>query len=44
MDAVDWVIGDAVQHGAEIGLRVEVVELGGSDEGVHRSRAIASGV
>ena len=28
MDAVDGVVGDALEHVSQVGLRVEVVELG----------------
>lgn len=44
VEALDRMIGDPVKQGAEIGLGVEAVELGGTDQGVHRSRAIAAGV
>jgi hypothetical protein len=33
-DAVDLVVGDAGEHVAEPGFRVEAVELGGFDQGV----------
>lgn len=36
VDAVDWVIGDATQHVAEVRLWVEVIEPGCADERVHR--------
>ena len=37
-------IGDAAQHVGEPGLRVDVVELGGGDQGVHRGGALATAV
>ena len=38
------VIGDASQHVGEPGLRVDVVELGRGDQGVHRGAALATAV
>ena len=36
--------GDAAEHVGEPGLRVDVVELGGADERIHRRRAHAAAV
>jgi hypothetical protein len=43
-DAIDGVIGDAGEHVAEPGFRVEAVELGGFDQGVEGRSAITAGV
>ena len=37
-------LGDAGKHIGEPSLRVDVVELGGGDEGVHRRGALAAAV
>ena len=39
-----WQLGDAGKHIGEPSLRVDVVELGGGDEGVHRRGALAAAV
>ena len=38
------VIGDAAQHVGEPGLRVDVVELGGGDQGVDRGGPLAAAI
>jgi Nucleotidyltransferase domain len=38
------VIGDAAQHIAEPGLRIDIVELGGGDQRVHRRRPLAAAI
>jgi hypothetical protein len=38
------VIGDAGEDVGEPGLRVDAVELGGADQGVHHRRALAASV
>jgi len=43
-DAIDGMVGDAGEHVAQIGLRVESAHLGGLDEGIHRCRANAAGI
>src|SRR6266699_2801134 len=43
-DAIDWMIGNAGEHVAQISLRVEATHLGGLDEGVHRGGSDAAGV
>jgi hypothetical protein len=43
-DAADGVLGDAGEHGSEIVLRVDSVELGRTDERVDGSGALAAGV
>ena len=37
-------VGDAVDHLAQIGFRIEAVELGGFDERVSRGGALAAGI
>ena len=37
-------IGDAGEHVGEPGLRGDVIELGGGDQGVHRRGALAAAV
>ena len=37
-------LGDPAEHVGEPSLRIDVVELGGADEGVHRRRAHAAAV
>jgi hypothetical protein len=37
-------VGDAGQHSAEIGFRVEAVEFGGADQAVDRGGALAAGI
>jgi hypothetical protein len=37
-------IGDAGEHVGEPRLRVDVVELGRGDQGVHRGGALATGI
>jgi len=44
LDAADGMVGDLRQHGAEVELRIETVELGRADEAVERGGAIATGV
>ena len=43
-DPIDWVIGDACEHVAEIVFRIEPVELGRTDEGVDRSGPLSAGI
>ena len=43
-DAVDWVVGDAVQDLAEIAFWIESVEFGRADQRVDGGSAFASGV
>ena len=43
-DAVDRVVGDAGEHVAQPGLRIEAVELGGLDQRVDGRGALAAGV
>ena len=40
----DGMIGDQRKHGAEIEFRIEPVELGRADQGVHGSGAFAATV
>ena len=42
VDAVDGVLGDTVDHGAEIVFRIEAVELGRTDERVDRSGPLSA--
>ena len=44
VDPLDRMIGDAGDDIAEIGFRIEAVELGRFDEGVHRRGAFAAAV
>jgi hypothetical protein len=37
-------LGDAGQHGPEVRLRIEAVELGRANQGVDRRRSLAAGV
>ena len=37
-------IGDAAQDIGEPGLRIDAVELGGGNEGIHRRRALAAAI
>jgi hypothetical protein len=37
-------VGDPVEHGAQVRLGIEVIDLGGADEAVHRSSTLATGV
>ena len=37
-------LGDASEHIGEPGLRIDIVELGGADQRVHRRRAHAAAV
>jgi len=43
-EPLDGMIGDASEHVGEPGLRVDIVELSGGDQGVYRSRALAAAV
>src|ERR1700674_5231752 len=43
-DAGGRMVGDAAEHIGEPGLRVDVVELGGGDQGVHRGGALATAI
>ena len=44
VDAVDWMLRDALEHEPQVGVRVDVVELGAADEGVDHRRARAAGI
>jgi hypothetical protein len=44
VDPIDRVVGDALQHVGQIGLRVQVVELGRTHEAVNRSRSFSAGI
>jgi len=37
-------VGDAAQHVGQPGLRIDVVELGGGDQGVHRRGPLATAI
>ena len=37
-------VGDAVEDVGEPGLRVDVIQLGGADQGVHHRRPLAASV
>jgi hypothetical protein len=39
---LDGMIGDAAENAGEPGLRVDIVELGRGDQGVHRRGALAA--
>lgn len=41
-DAVDGMLGNALEHMAQIGLRIETVELGCPDQRVDRRRSLAA--
>src|SRR5437762_611299 len=44
IEAGDRMIGDATQDVCEPGLRVDAVELGGGDQGVHCGSALAAAI
>lgn len=44
LDAVDWMIGDAGQHVAEIGFGIKAIEFGTADQAVNRGGAFAAGI
>ena len=44
LDAVDGVIGDLFEHAAEIELRIQPVELGGSQQRVDGGGAVPAGI
>jgi len=44
VDAVDRVIGDAREHVAEVGFRIDAVQLGRADQAVDRGGAVAAGI
>ena len=37
-------LGDALDHVPQVGLRIEAVELGRADQGIHRGRALPAGI
>jgi hypothetical protein len=41
VDLVHRMVGDPVEHGAQLRFGIEVIELGGADEAVHRSRPLS---
>ena len=43
-DAIDGVVGDAGEHVAEPGFRIEAVELGGLDQGIKGGGTITASV
>lgn len=44
MDAIDRVVRDAVQHGAEVEFRIESVKPGGADRGIGGRGPFSSGI
>jgi len=44
LDLADRIIGDPCEHGAELEFRIESVELGATDQGVHGSGTFAAAV
>ena len=42
VDPIDRVLGDALEHVAQVGLEVEAVELRGAEQGVDRGGALAA--
>ncbi len=44
VDAVNRVIGDAVDDAMQVGLGIDPVQARGTDEAVHRRRAFAAGI
>ena len=43
-NTVDRVVGDALQHLAQVGLGIEVVQLGGSEQAIEGSGSFSSSV
>ena len=43
-DAVDWMIGDAGQHVAEVGFGIKSVQVRGADQAVNCGGALAAGI
>jgi hypothetical protein len=43
-DAVDRVVRDASQHVFQVGFRIKSVQLGRTDQAVHRGGAVATGI
>lgn len=44
LDLADRMVGDACEHRTEVELRIESVELGATDQGVHGSGTFAAAV
>jgi hypothetical protein len=44
VDAVDGMIGDALEHMAQIEFRIEAIQLGCTQKGINRSRAFSAGI
>ena len=44
IDAVDRVLGDALEHVLQVGLWIQAAEFRGSDQGIHCCGPFASGV
>src|SRR3981189_2339828 len=43
-DAIDGMVGDSGEHYAQISLWIELAHLGGTSQGIQRSRANAAGI
>jgi hypothetical protein len=44
VDAVDGMIGDALEHMAQIEFRIEAIQLGCAQKSINRSRAFSAGI
>jgi hypothetical protein len=44
LDAIDWVICDALEDVAQVGFRIEPIEFGRTDEAIERCGALAASV